>query len=906
MIPQILELKNFLSYGEQIQRIDFKDYSLICLSGKNGHGKSALLDAITWAVWGQARKIAGASKADDGLLRLGQTGMMVSLEFLFAHRTYRVRREYAKPYGKPYAALDFEIFDNENNRFVSLTDKTIRATQAKIESLIGLDYETFINSAFIRQGQSNEFSKKSSKERKHILGNILGLSKYDGLQQQALEKVKNITDTRKVIIALKEQFLKDLSHQPELTTRLDEEKKQLAVQISQLEALQKSIKGEEKKLTALVAHKTALLALRNEQDTLKTRYTQGIDALKNHVLEWKKIHVFLLSGPNLASLQKEKELLKIEEKQLVELQQASIVLQEKILLAKDSYQKQYALIKNELDLVINNNRLSLQKAELAYQHHQALIAQKTLQHKDLLNNIITLQNEKAALEKQNAGFKLFEQQFKATKHQFEKRRAFYQILVQRGNWTKTELVELENKQKTIHDNDNPACPLCEQLLTIKRKQFLGQQLSKNESSIRQRLHRISTVLKKLKELLVLQHEEMQSLIKEAERYKHSELALVELDKKIKKCLDDINASAAEQEKMMHSEKVLSQESIVLQKALEALISSQEETLSGNPATQKLHQTIQQLEQEKASKTFNTATYQQVQQRLHDIDNVITQLHSVQQAAILQQERRQNIRTQCLTLKQTKKIILSNEEQLKSYDDCEKQEQLVTTLISSNNQALMQCTADKEKLLHSIGSLEYECNRLQKIDADLAIKNEQLKKFDAEIEDYQIIATALSKNGIQALLIEEAIPEIEHEANTILAKLTDNQAQIFIESLRDLKSGGVKETLDIQIADTAGIRPYEMYSGGEAFRVDFALRIAIAKLLARRAGTALQTLIIDEGFGSQDEEGLAHIMDSLYAVQDDFSKIIIVSHLQEFKHNFPVHFIIEKSTSGSAIRVEERG
>ena len=57
--------------------------------------------------------------------------------------------------------------------------------------------------------------------------------------------------------------------------------------------------------------------------------------------------------------------------------------------------------------------------------------------------------------------------------------------------------------------------------------------------------------------------------------------------------------------------------------------------------------------------------------------------------------------------------------------------------------------------------------------------------------------------------------------------------------------------------------HELFSGGEAFRIDFALRIAISKLLARRAGTALQTLIIDEGFGSQDEEGLAHIMEALY-------------------------------------------
>ena len=125
-------------------------------------------------------------------------------------------------------------------------------------------------------------------------------------------------------------------------------------------------------------------------------------------------------------------------------------------------------------------------------------------------------------------------------------------------------------------------------------------------------------------------------------------------------------------------------------------------------------------------------------------------------------------------------------------------------------------------------------------------------------------------------------------------------------MRDLKKGGTKETLDIKISDQTGIRPYELFSGGEAFRIDFALRIAISKLLARRAGTALQTLIIDEGFGSQDEEGLGHIMDALHKIQDDFSKIIIVSHLHTMKDQFPVQFCIEKGVQGSTVTVIEQG
>src|SRR6266852_10005700 len=115
MIPQKLQLKNFLSYGPDLQTIDFAPYHLICLSGKNGHGKSALLDAITWALWGQARKPFGAAKPDEHLLRLGQTQMLVIFDFAFNGQTYRIRREFAKPHGKPYAILEFGLLDTDKD-----------------------------------------------------------------------------------------------------------------------------------------------------------------------------------------------------------------------------------------------------------------------------------------------------------------------------------------------------------------------------------------------------------------------------------------------------------------------------------------------------------------------------------------------------------------------------------------------------------------------------------------------------------------------------------------------------------------------------------------------------------------------------------------------------------------------
>lgn len=184
MIPHKLQLKNFLSYGAQLQTVDFSGHRLICLSGKNGHGKSALLDAITWAIWGQARKISGSSKADAHLLRLGSSHMLVAFEFYFNNTLYKIRREFTKQVNKAIAQLDFAIFDQVTNSFKPLTDKTIRDTQELITHTLGLSFDGFINSAFLRQGHSNEFSKRSAQERKEILSNILGLQQYEELRKR--------------------------------------------------------------------------------------------------------------------------------------------------------------------------------------------------------------------------------------------------------------------------------------------------------------------------------------------------------------------------------------------------------------------------------------------------------------------------------------------------------------------------------------------------------------------------------------------------------------------------------------------------------------------------------------------------------------------------------------------------
>jgi exonuclease SbcC len=92
----------------------------------------------------------------------------------------------------------------------------------------------------------------------------------------------------------------------------------------------------------------------------------------------------------------------------------------------------------------------------------------------------------------------------------------------------------------------------------------------------------------------------------------------------------------------------------------------------------------------------------------------------------------------------------------------------------------------------------------------------------------------------------------------------------------------------------------MFSGGESFRVNFAMRIALSRLLAQRAGTRLQTLIVDEGFGSQDQEGRDRIVEAIQAIQHEFEKILVITHLDDLRDRFPVRIDVQKTPQGSIL------
>lgn len=902
MIPLQIQIKNFLSYGPEIQTIDFSSYPLICLSGKNGHGKSALLDAITWAIWGQARKTMGNAKADQGLLRLGQTQMMVCLDFICNGQTYRVRREFAQTYGKPYAVVDFGILDKDADKVIPLTTKTIRDTQAAIEGVLHLTYDAFINSAFLRQGQSNEFSKKLPRERKDILASILGLDQYEVIRKRAAEKVKEAQTRKGYCLAIKQKIEQELESEPIITEQLQflsEKQQKIAVQ-EQTISQRTARLNEQKKLVHEQEQQLHMLVYKQQHTAEQEAKLQS--ELRILFAQWRAIHKQQLAAQDYSALELQKKELIDHVKQFQSQLQQQLQCKEQILKFKELLAKIVHEFQEKQHTQLTNKKIACERLAIEKHHLEAQLAtiQKQLAHmpaeidrKQQLLQILTQQT-------------IVSMDTSHVEKQFEKRKEHYQRWIAQANMISAELETTDQKYALVQDEQSPSCPLCEQNLSASRRRFLIKNFDTHTQFLKHRLAKLTNLIKSVKAALIEQHAQLEQFKKNKSEQEKRETEIAEIKKSCDALLQ------LQQEQRALTAKITEQIHIVQttltaeQRVLEQSIAQGKNELLADHEYQEAKKNISELETNIQAIKYDASKHEHVNQQLQRVERSIHSFQALQQEIHQQIKRAQDIAHLCQQLK-----LIKNTKQVLALDIAKFAElpYLKRALEQEESElakTITELAGLKDQLSQERGTLEAYQQKLAQLKVEYKKQKDDLAACEKTIDDYQAIALATSKDGIQALLIEDAIPEIEQETNELLAKLTDNQTQLFIESLRDLKKGGTKETLDIKISDAVGIRPYEMFSGGEAFRIDFALRIAISKLLARRAGTSLQTLIIDEGFGSQDEEGLSHIMDALYKIQDDFAKIIIVSHLATMKNQFPVHFFIEKGANGSNVQVIEQG
>jgi exonuclease SbcC len=281
-----------------------------------------------------------------------------------------------------------------------------------------------------------------------------------------------------------------------------------------------------------------------------------------------------------------------------------------------------------------------------------------------------------------------------------------------------------------------------------------------------------------------------------------------------------------------------------------------------------------------------------------------QLSSTKQQYPQLQQRSQDL-TQTLQARSAERQVIATQiealtHQLEQTPDTKAQ-------IQALEQQLQHRRRQLDDQLAQLGRLQQQFNQLEMLQIQYDRQQQQLQEAKRQHRVYQELAQAFGKNGIQALMIENMLPQLEAETNQLLARLSANQLHVQFVTQKAGRSGRASkkatkmiDTLDILIADARGTRPYETYSGGEAFRINFAIRLALARLLAQRAGAALQLLIIDEGFGTQDREGCDRLIAAINAIAPDFACILTVTHMPYFKEAFQARIEVSKTQNGSQL------
>ena len=853
MIPVKLSLRNFMPFRENVPPIDFSGIRLACLCGDNGAGKSALIDAMTWALWGRAR-----SNSDDALIHLGRTEVEVEFEFKVGQEHYRALRKHSR--GKPGRSgqSSLDLFLSTPEGFKTVSGDTMRQTQQKLIGILRMDYDTFINSAFLLQGRADEFTTNTPANRKRILGEILGLSHYDEMEDRAKEHAKAKEGEEQLLNSRIEAIDRELARRPECQVELERAR-------AASETLETQVKAQETALGGLREARKALELEQAQLAELERRTAQARAALTK-----LDVQVPLMKH-------------RLQEYQAVLAQSAAIEQgHAELIAARDQDQKLNSALgelhrltqrKSQVEKSIEAARSRLVTEQSLLQKAVKDTEQKVALIPGLERELSLARDEIAALAKQ-------EEALAGERKRGEELSNRIHLLESTNKQLRDDMNGLKPKVDLLAQG-GARCPLCDTELgelekaNIKSKYEVegrakADQYRANQAEIKQR------------------NDELQSL----------KTQLARLEAEWKKAGARSQGRIATLEKGLEDARRAEGEVTQGRKLLEEV----ERRLASADYAPAEHEALKQVLQQEAALAYDGTKHEQVRLRLNELarfEESHRRLEEARRLADPEKERLVQAEEQASVWRDNLKV--DEDTRLRLARDLAALPDVLARLAAAEK-SLSGLVAEKDRARQALGAAQEKLARCDLLEQDRTAKEAERVNVVKERAVYEELARAFGKKGIQALLIEAALPEIEEEATRLLGRMTENRMHLKLESQRQTQKGQPVETLDIRISDELGTRDYEMYSGGEAFRINFALRVALARLLARRAGAPLPTLVIDEGFGTQDRTALERVREAIDSIKDDFEMILVITHIEELKDAFPVRIEVTKTAEGSTVAV----
>lgn len=888
MIPKRVTLENFLSFGEK-QEIAFDhDEVLWVIGGPNGSGKSAVFDAMTYCLFGTHRASGTRIKdSDNKLIRHGENGFNIVFEFEFNGIDYRISRGRHKNAGRqPTPTAERLTFEGDWERVANVN--TVKELDCWVVNTLGLNSDQFQASVLLRQGKADAFVDAKPAMRFEILKGIINMDQYESLATLVGEKLSDAS--REVRTGQKKLEGKAIVT-PELLKQAETqvaEAEQFKLRSEETQHQVAAIKADAARWDDLQKKKTGITSKLKEVD----KWNKQAEQIEKDHAHWKQLSETLPRIKNMVDLRakqqhKETELAKGNadkaEQEAHRLEEATILQQ----------------------LTDEIQQLQEQKTNLDQQQKERITEGQELARR------LNAANDLADLTKQANAFPASIDRDLAAA-----RESHSQAVYTQAN-AKDEVTRLRTIQKQVDEHHAKVskmkvgvnCSACGQPVTAehaeKERQQAKLQLEQAQHALAGAVQKQTTADQEAKRLSTIL-EDVQSRVQQKARV----LDKLEVSRRNYQSLGELQSP----EILETQVNKLRQQYKANQEALEKL---QQTLAEREPLLKSTKSTLQALEKELAATTLQLQVINNelsgiqgqltaVLDHLPESSKVVTSTEAAKLDAELRALVQRDIDQQHQQLLQSRNQSAILQSQLEHIDgDLNSIPEPARINLDQAAQQLQQATMDKANAEKNWQNARDHHQQLKRQAEEYQTVTQALAQHEHRETMLKVLDQKLGKKGLQLALMSDAQTQIVDLARQTLLQLSDHQLSL---ELNQPDGDDSDQALDLCVrnAENAHATPMEYLSGSQKFRVAIAIALAIGRYSAGQS-RPLESVIIDEGFGSLDRDGLNSMAEELKELQRSqlLSRIILVSHQEEFVDRFPAGYTLTPGEAGTTARVWRR-
>lgn len=796
MILKNLRLKNYRRFREL--ELEFPE-NLIGIIGNNGSGKTTIVEAIGWCLYGN--RIRRTDKQDiRSQFCVDSDTCSVELIFISGDHEYRIMRQLK---GKS-AVVEAAIYRNAELEPTAVQE---RGVNDYVEQLLNLDYRSFFISVFARQRDLAALSTLQPEERRKSIARLINIETID----RARDEIRSDRANKEARLSGIQTSLKD-------EQELKEQQKQLKLA---LEAVVQSRQELHEKLAQALDQFELV-----KQDFEKlSRLRDQFQQIQARIEKWR-------SRINDFEARKTKTLARIEfikkvEQELAQLQPQledyNKVLREKERLDKES--SKFFLLKGKDE---EKQRLSQRITK----------EQFNLTRLDEELKVLVGIDKKVA-EQDEKIFKL-EREIEILREKLSQVRGHKENIKDKGIEIKIKREKIEQLgpespcpvcTRPLHDHYHQVLAQFETELTELRQKYIEWQNSEN--SLDDQIEQVSRQLgteKPFRDGLLQAQEQFREREKQRSQTKERLDDFIHNLTKLK--TETSTIGKVEYDEQVHQE---------LKKKLKHLTELRDRLLKYEEQVKRLPDELQELEQ--------------INLTLKDLETEI----------VLENERLQSLGYDEQRFQIAKQQVEKQQHQV----------DLVKEEIHQAEQEIIKIQKDRDHLtdeLNTIQMLKQEINQLREDIVYLKALDQHLGLFRQELSG-------------------RIRPLIAGRASELLHLTTQGRYSIM----------ELDEDYNLYLYDQALRFPMARFSGGEQDLANLCLRIAISQVVAERAGRSqINFIVLDEIFGSQDEQRKELIINALQHLYSQFRQIFIITHVEGIKDALPVIISVEEKSAQESV------